>query len=278
MNIRNSVAGMCCVLALAATAAANEGLIELSDAAEVVDCGCSDAGFCDACAPPRRAEFLAEYILFDIWADGVGGGSFGAESGFRGSLKYNVGHDFGLRLRGFWLDSSTTTFGVNVQAKFANYDIDFTYDDQFCNWDITTHGGIRLGQVEWTRTAGTPALISTSDLEGVGVTLGAEATRCLFGPLSVVFSGRYSTVQGTHRTIRNAPVGTPSVGTAETFIDMVEFAYGLEYDYDMGCTGRAFARLWWEHQIYNLGDFRQAGANVDKINIGGAVFAIGFER
>lgn len=227
----------------------------------------------DCCGNGSGWEGGLELLYLDVYAN------HGGEQTASGSAWFD-GFDFTVASR-FWFGYQGSN-GLGVRARYYNfdgdsvvanqfvdlqmYDLEMTAKHQACNFDFLFIGGLRGGEIDWSDEDGAPGY----GFDGIGPTLGLQASRPLVRSLAAVAGVRYSALFGNISELGKSDQADDSV------IHLAEVQLGVEWR-----RGLFVARAMYEYQWYS-----GLSGNVDDdidpedidITLAGPVFTVGFER
>ncbi|MCO6457763.1 MAG: hypothetical protein J5I93_20860 [Pirellulaceae bacterium] len=249
--------------------------------------GCSDCCDISACCGSRAGIVGGvDLTLFKFYArQGAGGDSnagnvddYFPEYGYLGHGRYWIGYEldsgWGIRGRMFRWQGTESYLGIDREQEFEIYDIESTVDMCVMGWDLTGIGGIRWGSIELNGTdfGG----IDPYRFEGVGMTVGVDFRRGVWGNLAVVGGVRYSVLYGETEF---TPVSNSVLDN--TFMDITEVRLGVEWSRETRLGGRVFASAVWEQQVYGTETYLPFAIDPETlgdVSLAGPVFSVGFDR
>ncbi len=215
--------------------------------------GCDSAGCCSTGATSVCCTSSSWYVGYELTvlrpyiSNSVLGVNFDDEYGFGHRLVagYDGGSGMGARLR-FWFYNHghdilpAGSVGIDMDVL----DLEFTLDEQMCNWDIMVSGGARYGRVGLAT-----GLFNGGGeffFEGVGPTVSLEATRA-FGDRNLYFIGnaRTSLLFGDWNDYPFAF----ALKIDDELTTVFESQLGVGYTCDLRC-GTLTLRTVWETQFW----------------------------
>lgn len=249
-----SIGVLCGVLGHAEEAAQQLNFVDALNAVEEPIQLVSHADF-DVCQPcekrcqPRPSGHWSatfELPLLSLYANhGAGGAStfaswfedFDTQAALRVEAGYENAHGLGLRGRFFMFD--TDGGAPNEYFDLRLYDLEATSGLKLRNWNFEGFGGLRWGSIDFSDENGDVG----RDFDGMGVTLGAKARRCLTSRLGLNAGFRYSALYGTSEG--------DGFQLDNVIVPITELRLGVDYTRKLSRGIELTAEVGYEHQMYS---------------------------
>lgn len=230
----------------------------------------------DCCGNGSGWEGGLELLYLDVYANHGGEQTANGLSWFDGFdftaagrfwFGYQGANGLGFRARYYNFDGDSVV--ANQFVDLQMYDLEMTAKHEACNFDFLFLGGVRGGEIDWSRPTWT-YYPGNYGFDGIGPTLGLQASRPLFRSLAAVAGVRYSALFGN--TVKlDSPLQAD-----DAVLHVTEVQLGVEWR-----RGMFVARVLYEYQWYDglstMGDYDIDPEDVD-ITLAGPVFTVGFER
>lgn len=180
---------------------------------------------------------------------------------------YQGPNGLGVRARYYNFDGDSVA--ANQFVDLQMYDLEMTAKHEACNFDFLFIAGVRGGEIDWSREdfGGYPEAYG---FDGIGPTLGLQASRPLFGSLSAVAGVRYSALFGNTKRL------DIDYQADDTVLHITEVQLGVEWRRGM-FVARAMYEYQWYNGLSNIIAYDIDPEDID-ITLAGPVFTVGFER
>jgi len=230
----------------------------------------------DCCGNGSGWEGGLDLLFLDVYANHGGEKTANGLSWFDGFdftaagrfwFGYQGANGLGVRARYYNFDGDSVA--ANQFVDLQMYDVEMTAKHEACNFDFLFIGGVRGGEIDWS-LGNIYGSKSPYGFDGIGPTLGLQASRPLFRSLAAVAGVRYSALFGNTSRLDSADQAD------DTVLHITEVQLGVEWR-----RGMFVARAMYEYQWYN-GLSSVVGDEIDPedvdITLAGPVFTVGFER